>query len=245
MRVGAYLQALDGLPFGSLADLVGREPFLVCSPHPDDETLGCGGLIVSALAVGIPAQVLILTDGAGSHPNSRAYAPPRLSELRREEARRATACLGLASDRLGFLDLPDAATPSGGPAFDAAVDAIVETASAAQARTLFVTSGLDPHCDHGTGFAMARSAATRLGARLWAYPIWSLHLPSEHEIDVGSPAGFRLNIAEQTAVKRRALACYASQMTPLIDDDRDGFTFTQAQLAPFLRAHETFIAVSP
>ena len=245
MKVGTYLDALEGLPFGTLADLVGREPFLVCSPHPDDETLGCGGLLLQANAAGIPAAVLILTDGAGSHPGSREFAPPRLAHLRRREASSATAELGLRPDRLHFLDLPDAASPSSGPAFEAAVAAIVEVATDVGARTLFVTSGRDPHCDHETAFAMACRAARRLGARLWAYPIWSLHLPREDEVDAVPPNGWRLDVAREIATKRRALARYASQMTPMIADDPAGFVFTEAQLAPFLRDHEIFVRVSP
>ena len=34
-------------------------------------------------------------------------------------------------------------------------------------------------------------------------------------------------------------------MTRIIDDDPEGFCFQEDELAPFLRHHETFIAVSP
>ena len=110
-------------------------------------------------------------------------------------------------------------------------------------RTLFVTWGRDPHCDHETAFAMARAAAARLGAALYAYPVWGLHLPREDAIDEPGPRGYRFDIAEARATKRRAIDCYPSQMTRMIDDDPDAFCFTEEQLAPFLGAVETFIEV--
>lgn len=245
MKAGDYLAALKTLPAGRLDDLVGRAPFLVLSPHPDDETLGCGGLLIAAERAGVPGHVMILTDGAASHPRSASFPPPRLTALRRDEARRALAHLGLPEDRLACLDLPDAATPSAGPDFDAAVEAIAARARAVAARTLFVTWGHDPHCDHETAFAMARAAAGRLGLPLFAYPVWGLHLPPETDLDVSPPRGFRFDIGADRATKRRALDCYASQMTRLIDDDPEAFCFTEAQLAPFLGEVETFIAVMP
>ena len=245
MRAGDYLPALRRLPFGGVGDLVGRDPFLVLSPHPDDETLGCGGLLAMAEAAGVRGHVLILTDGAASHPNSPSYPAERLTALRRDEARRALGQLGLPEGRLGFLDLRDAATPTGGPEFDAAVDAILRRAEEVGARTFLVTWGHDPHCDHETAYAMARAAAARSGVRLWAYPVWGLHLPPEAEVDEAPPRGWQLDIAALRAAKRRAIDCYASQMTRLIDDDPSAFCFTEEQLRPFLGDAETFIAVAP
>lgn len=243
MTVGDYLDALKALPFGTPEDIVGREPFLVLSPHPDDETLGCGGLLVRAERAGTRGHVLILTDGSASHPNSKTYPAARLTALRRDEARAAVAALGLPEGRLGFLDLRDAATPSGGPDFEAAVDAIAGRAEAVGARTLLVTWGHDPHCDHETAFAMARASAARLGLRLFAYPVWGLHRAREEALDEPMPRGFRLDIAPEQTVKRRAIDCYPSQMTRMIDDDPEAFCFTEAQLAPFLGTVETFIEV--
>lgn len=245
MTIGDVLDGLAALPFGNLDDIVGQEPFLVLSPHPDDETLGCGGLLALAERAGLRGHVLILTDGAASHPNSPSYPAERLTALRRDEARAAVAALGLPEGRLGFLDLRDAATPREGPAFDAAVDAITRQAAAVGARTLLVTWGHDPHCDHETADAMARAAAARLGLRLFAYPVWGLHRPRGEAFAGRPPRGLRLDIAAAQAAKRQAIDCYRSQMTRLIDDDPGAFCFSEAQLAPFLGAIETFIEVRP
>ncbi len=243
MKARAWQKALRSLPTGGLDDLVGGAPFLVLSPHPDDETLGCGGLLAMATERGVAGHVMILTDGAASHRASLVYPPSRLAALRRDEARAAIARLGLPADRLTFLDLPDAAAPTTGRAFDDAVAAIDATARQVGAKTLFVTSELDPHCDHEAAYAMARAALAHLAVRLWAYPIWSLHLDPDTAVSGQPPRGIRLDIKAQRDAKRAALRCYASQMTPLIDDDPEGFVFTAEQLAPFLDEVETFIEV--
>ena len=80
---------------------------LVVAPHPDDEVIGCGGLIAQTLARGGEVTVCVVSDGRASHPGSRAYPPEKLVAKRRSESRGALAHLGVESDRVHFLDLPD------------------------------------------------------------------------------------------------------------------------------------------
>ena len=77
-------------------------PFIVVAPHPDDESLACGGLIADACRQGLRGKVVIVSDGAGSHPNSKAYPPDRLRSLREEEAKQAGAELGLKPEEICF-----------------------------------------------------------------------------------------------------------------------------------------------
>ena len=72
---------------------------LVVAPHPDDETLGCGGSIAARAANGQRVVVAILTDGEAA-ATMRASAPDELAALRREEAL-------LAASRLGCRCRPD------------------------------------------------------------------------------------------------------------------------------------------
>ena len=82
MTAGEALAAMRELPVAGLeAILDGRRP-LVLAPHADDESLGCGGLLAQAVAAGLQPGVLVLTDGAGSHPGSTRYPPARSSRTR-------------------------------------------------------------------------------------------------------------------------------------------------------------------
>ena len=98
---------------GALAFAQHRK-ILVVAPHPDDETLGCGGLLSLSAQTGSTAYIVFVTDGAASHRGSRAWPPARLVAQREREACRALACLGLGHAPRLFLRLPDANMPQPG-----------------------------------------------------------------------------------------------------------------------------------
>lgn len=242
MLVRDYLAAVEALPFAPLEEIAGPGSFVVLAPHPDDETLGCGGLIAMACERGYHVEVVVLTDGSGSHPNSPSYPPERLAAVRRAEVQAAGRALGLQSGHITFLDVRDTQAPTSGPAFDHAVADIEAVVRAAAASTLFVTWRHDPHCDHEAAALAAATVAARVaGLHLWEYPIWGLHRSPETHLDASPPSGFRLDIAPDLEAKRTAIASHRSQMTALIADDPEGFRFTEATLAPFLLPVERFL----
>jgi len=149
MRVGEVLDAAHSFPFRPLGEMLEDRPFIVIAPHPDDESLACGGLIVEACRQGLRGKVVIVSDGAGSHPNSRAYPPDRLASLREEEARQAGAELGLKPEEMLFLGLPDRFVPYKGEDAERAIGVIADCVREIGAGSLFVSWRHDPHCDHG------------------------------------------------------------------------------------------------
>lgn len=244
MRVGEFLDAMHRMPVTTPAAFTGGVSIVVLSPHPDDESLGLGGLIAAVCETGGRVKIVVLTDGAASHPGSVTTPPARLAALRKDEAREAAAILGVGAADLTHLDLPDAAVPSSGEDFDAAVTLIGLIVEDAGAPLLLVTWGHDPHCDHAAADAMARAVRDRRpGLTVWSYPIWGRHLDPALPIDAPAPDGFRLDITPWLDQKHRAIAAHASQMTDLIADDPDGFRFTPALLAPFLEPQEFVFAM--
>ena len=242
MTAGVLLDAAHSFPFRSLRETLDDRPFIVVAPHPDDESLACGGLIASACREGLRGKVVIVSDGAGSHPNSKAYPPDRLRALREEEAKRASQELGLRPEDMLFLRLPDRFVPFEGEEADRAVEVIVHCAREIGARSLFVSWRHDPHCDHEASYRIARQAqrvADEL--RLFEYVVWGHTLPPSTEIDP-IRSGFRIRIdREAQEMKRRAIAAHRSQTSDLIDDDPGGFLFSQIDLAHFDRPYEFFL----
>jgi LmbE family N-acetylglucosaminyl deacetylase len=241
MRISSYLKKIEALPLAGL-EILGGGGITVLAPHPDDEALGAGGLIAACVDVGVAVDVVILTDGARSHPNSRRFPRQRLVDLRKGECRNGLGELGLAPANISHFDLPDARAPTSGPEFHKAVARLAEAVRQNASTSLFVTWDKDPHCDHFAAARMAQSVGKAMPElNVWHYPIWGWYLPRSRHIDRPAPEGFSFDIAPWLGEKRAAIACHASQVTSLIDDDPSGFTFSAAKLARFHRPTEYFI----
>lgn len=236
------LEAMRLLPVQPVDDLLAHGPLLILAPHPDDESLGCGGLIAACCLRGVPPFVLVVTDGAGSHPNSLAYPPARLAAVRADEARAAVAALGLPADRLGFLNLPDTRSPLEGPGLAAAGEAISEVVQRHGIGTILASWEHDPHCDHLSAHRLAAHAAAAAGVRHLAYPVWGWTLGAEIMLP-RCPTGLRIDVAAHLPAKRLAIAAHRSQYAGLIDDDPGGFQLPPDFLALFDGRYETVLDV--
>jgi LmbE family N-acetylglucosaminyl deacetylase len=239
---GQFHQAWRALPFGSLNDIIGRGTCLILAPHPDDESLGCGGFIAACVAAGRAPLVVILTDGVASHPNSQAFPPDRLRATRAQEVRAAVECLGLSPDRLVLLDEPDAAAPHAGPKFDAVVERLNDLiGQEADCTSILAPWRYDPHCDHEAAALAAASTAAIMAVRHVAYPVWGWTLPPDTPVPTPVTAGWRLDVAAFLPAKRRAIQSHQTQYGELITDDPAGFKLPQALLSVFDSPSETFV----
>lgn len=240
MRAGAFLAAARALPVGSLqAITLGRA--LILAPHPDDESLGCGGLIAEACAQGEPPVVAVLTDGAGSHPRSRAYPPARLRATREAETLAAVACLGLPRGRVVFLRMPDTRAPSEGPALREVASGLASLVRRHGCRSILSSWAHDPHCDHLAAHRIAAATARATGIAHRAYPVWGLTLAPGSFVR-GGAAGLRLEMGRHLPAKRRAIRCHRSQYAGLIEDDPSGFQMQPGFMALFDTPTEIYLA---
>ena len=76
------------------SDLTGKK-VLVLAPHPDDETIGCGGSLIRHTQAGDPVKVVFLTNGACGDVSGGMDRDAYIN-WRKDEAKKACACLGVA-----------------------------------------------------------------------------------------------------------------------------------------------------
>lgn len=148
---------------------------LIVAPHPDDETLGCGGVLARRANEGARVAVVVLTDGRNLFRLSRWRietdpTPEEVAARRKEETRRAVDVLGGDGGAIRFLDVEDGSLARHvGPVSEQLAQIIREAAP----EEVYVTSEHEEHLDHVAGCAAVR-AAMRLAksrARLLRYVI--------------------------------------------------------------------------
>ena len=114
---------------------------LVVAPHPDDETIGCGGSLALHTQVGDPVKVVFLTNGAKGDSSGK-IAKEVYVELREDEAGKACACLGVTD--LEFWSYEDRALAGSRGVLRRMVDLLEDF----QPELVYAPSPLEFHPDH-------------------------------------------------------------------------------------------------
>src|ERR1700759_525793 len=121
------------------------ERLLVLAPHPDDEAIGCGGLIALHLAERRQVRVVIATDGAAA---TQAADPDAYRAQREQESLRGLALLAGSDARMpqvDFLRHPDRQLAAQQDALRAQLrELLVEF----RPDLIAVTSPIELHVDH-------------------------------------------------------------------------------------------------
>jgi len=178
-------------------------PLLVVAPHPDDETLGAGGLMHAMSQAGCPVTVLSVTDGEAAYPDW-----PDLRAVRARELQAAMQILGGPQIRIRRLQLPDGRISSVRSRLRDAVLQLVTPSS-----LLVAPYERDGHPDHEAVGGVCVDIAVRAGLRLARYPVWAWHHASIEML--ADPRWVRLPLTREDArAKTGAMQCFRSQLEP-------------------------------
>lgn len=186
---------------------------LVLAPHPDDETLGCGGTMARLADEGHEVVVGLITgEGEGPHP---LYKPEGFKMIRQELA---AACKTLGVSRVEAVNLPTVLLPDlPRHVLNKAIHELIERVSP---EILFVPFPLDLHGDHREIFHAA-SVTWRpylpLGRSI--REVYCYEVPSETHLNIpyveqGFIPNLFYDVSGQIDRKIEAFSCFASQVQP-------------------------------
>lgn len=203
---------------------------LVVAPHPDDEAIAVWGLMCRLRRSGAAVEVLVVSDGGASHPESRTWPRPRLVAERRRETLRAMRTLGLPPPATTFLRLPDGGLHRDPRELHMRLNKAMQRR---RAPDLLVGPEItDDHVDH-RAVAGALAKVRRRGERRITYHVWPADAARGPR-----PIGLVLKGAD-LAMKRRIVRSYRTQMGR-ITDSPTGFTMTHRHLRAFAGSLERF-----
>lgn len=198
---------------------VTSKSMMVFSPHQDDETFGCGGMIRLKREQGVSVVVVFLTDGQGSG-GSKATTKEEIIQTRRQEATAALNILGVAAEDIYFLDQPDGTLPDlAADVKQATIQEIVNLLRLYQPQEIYVPHYKDCHRDHEATYTLVCDAIAQsnLDVDVLQYTIWMLwRAPLFIMLKLRDirPA-YRLNISQVLTHKQQAIASYSSQLESL------------------------------
>jgi LmbE family N-acetylglucosaminyl deacetylase len=225
------------MPVPGTAPHEGGRRMLVVVAHPDDETFGCGSLVLHARAAGLAVDVLCATRGEAGVVASGVTVPPAgLGALREAELREAGRILGVGEiHTLAFLDSGMDGDPAPGTLCSAPASLLEDDISDVVARLLpdvvVTLDGGDGHRDH-----LAVRAATTAVAATFRLPLYLHCLPrsvmaqwAEHTasvdpgsaylrgLELGTPDAqvtHRLDTEAHLAQRWEAIRAHRSQTSP-------------------------------
>jgi LmbE family N-acetylglucosaminyl deacetylase len=174
---------------------------LVVAPHPDDETLGAGGLIAYQRSRNVEVVVAAVTDGEKAYGGMSG-----LARLRRIEQNKALGCLGINPQEIVRFGLPDGGVPSH-------EQELVDRLSPLISQDTHVVAPWDGdyHGDHKACGRAAQLLAQGIGATLSFYFFWTWHLGTPPDVEPLPLRRFPLT-PELLALKSKALSCHQTQL---------------------------------
>jgi len=175
---------------------------LVFGPHPDDLEIGAGGTVAKHAAMGLRVGLCDLTAG---EMGSNGTVEKRLAEA--EDARKVLGAVW----RLN-LRWPDRAIGSEPKQGLAATELIRQV----RPKAIALPYWSDRHPDHEAASRVLTEAIFNAGLRRFnaeGEP-WKPEMTSYYFINESTQPSFVVDVSQHYEIKRRALACHASQFRP-------------------------------
>ncbi|RCJ29970.1 LmbE family protein [Nostoc punctiforme NIES-2108] len=217
LYIHAYMIHQWLLNFRSQPLSVNQKSAIIFSPHQDDETLGCGGLIALKREMEIPIKVIFLTDGQKSHTATPWIKPPdNLIQVRKQEATTALHILGVEVSDIHFFELTDSTLSYlTSEQSENTIKSIVELIQTFKPGEIYVPHRKDNHSDHECTYKFLKVAVeqSKIELEILQYSIWIFWLsPLFIKLRFSDLTGaYRLCINSVLEQKKRAVTVYKSQ----------------------------------
>jgi LmbE family N-acetylglucosaminyl deacetylase len=175
---------------------------VVLAPHPDDETLGVGGLIADLRLKKIDVKIIAVTDGEQAYSDIK-----NLRNVRKREQIQALGKLGVSADHIIRVRLKDSSVSL----FEDQLEQFVLPLIDHQTHLIAPWVG-DFHPDHEAVGRVATKISQSTGAFLSYYFFWTWHHASISTVK-NLPLTLYPLESNTFNLKQNALNCYVSQLT--------------------------------
>jgi LmbE family N-acetylglucosaminyl deacetylase len=196
---------------------------IVFAPHPDDETLACGGTIIRKIREGFDVYVVVMTDGRHSHDVTLGLSEPsaeEIAEVRAREFSQATTVLGIDPSNLVVLGFEDGELKQHVPE---AKDRTVQVLRKVRPVEVYLPYRDDANEDHRATYEIVTCTLREadLLPKMYEYPVWNGKILGFGlkmlVIDIHKE--LRRKIEAISKYKSQILKCFPKQEKPVLSEE--------------------------
>jgi LmbE family N-acetylglucosaminyl deacetylase len=190
---------------------------VIMAPHPDDELLGCGGIIQQLIQMGTIVNIIFLTDGEKSLEDIDEES---IKAYRIKLSVEACNLLNIPQENIYRLHLSDSKVPGRiNKGFKEAVESLLNIIKTIQPDVIFTTHYLDtwPN-DHVAAYEIAKDAINKFKQKisLRLYWVWLWYcIPTSNLLKMESfKNSYKIDIKDQLPLKKQLIRLYLKTLAP-------------------------------
>lgn len=180
----------------------------IVAPHPDDEVIGCGGLIARLVAEGKIPHIIVMTGGEGSHNGCCSISPDEIIMARRGLTHNALSILGVPQSFVHVLNYPDGNINM----CDSNTERLKQLITHINPDTIFVPHWGEGWPDHIKTAQILKSICSDK-IDIWEYCVWMWYYNVWRGLDWKNAATLHMTPTEH-AKKTKAMAAYTQPLAP-------------------------------
>lgn len=204
-RIYALKNKSKSLGGGKLQDVIAP---VIVAPHPDDEVIGCGGLIARLVAEGRTPHIVIMTGGEGSHNSCCSTSKEEITTARRGLTRKALAILGVPESNIHELDCPDGGIDNTLPQ----IERLQPILSRLKPDSVFVPHWGEGWSDHVKTAQIVKELVAK-DTTVWEYCVWMWYYNVWRGLDWKNAAVLSMTPSEHE-LKMKAMDAYIRPLAP-------------------------------
>lgn len=197
---------------------------VIIAPHPDDEAIGCGGLIQTLVERGTPPHVIILTGGEGSHRGCCDTSVEEIIAERHQLTLKAVATMGLPESHIHCLCYPDGGVALRHPE----TERLQELLSELTPQSVFVPHSGEGWSDHVQAAEITKHLLKGQDVSIYEYCVWMWYY-NVWRLDYRNARVYRMSRAQYQR-KLQAIDEYVTPQAPC------GKPWSGVLPKPFLKA---------
>lgn len=182
------------------------ENTVIIAPHPDDEVIGCAGLIQALVERGTPPDVIVMTGGEGAHRGCCKLAESEIIVERRKLTMEVAKKLGLSESYIYFLDYSDEYIAQDCSETEKLKEILIRLSP----KAIFVPHWGEGMPDHIRTADIVKSLMKENEISIYEYCVWMWYY-NVWNLDYGNAYIVKMN----KAMHERKLRAIEQYMTPL------------------------------